>query len=180
VTTQTVLDQLCQYFGGPYDAALRIYHQNPQVVPGIYTVKRAWWKQEDDAAYFLGAPTGTKNGCALVIQIEDGHEQRVAVAGATSGVKRVAHAVTLHGYIRSSEQYAEDAQDFAYGIRDALIARVRADRTCGSGGFEAGAFQVGEGGEPWIRWRVRQGRTTAQLTKTYVGVQFEAHEYVQA
>lgn len=180
MTTQTILDQLCVYFGGPYDAAQRIYHQSPPVVPGVYTVKRAWWKQEDDAAYLLGADPGTRSGCALIVQIEDGNEERVAVAGAVSGVKKAAHAISLHGYIRSTERYAEDAQDFAYGIRDALIARIHADRTAGSGGFEVGGFQIGEGGHPWIRWRVRQGHTRAELTKIYVGVYFEAHEYLQA
>jgi hypothetical protein len=178
MTTQTILDQICQFFGGPYDSAQRIYHQSPQLVTGVYTVKRAWWKQEDNTAYLLGASTGTRSGCALIVQIEDGTEERETPG--QPGIKKAAHAVSLHGYVRSTEAYAEDAQDFAYGIKDALIARIHADRTCGSGGFEVGGFQVGEGGSPWIRWRVRQGRTTAELTKIYVGVYFEAHEYLQA
>ena len=180
MTTQTVLDQLCVYLGGPYDAAQRIYHQTPQVVSGLYSVRRAWAKQEDAAQYLYGAPPGTKSGCAMVVQIPDGSEQRVAVGGAVSGVKRLAHVVELHGFIRSSELYAEDSQDFGYALRDAIFARIRADRTCGSGGFEVGGFQVGEGGQPWLRWHLSQAATRAELTKLYLRIDFEAHEYIQA
>jgi hypothetical protein len=180
VTVQTVLAQLATYLGGPYDPTQRTYHQSPPVVPGLYSVRRAWAKQEDAAAYFYGAPPGTKSGCAMVVQIPDGTEHRVAVGGAVSGVKRLAHAVELHCFIRSSEPYPEDSQDFGYGLRDAIFARIRADRTCGSGGFEAGGFQVGEGGEPWLRWHLSQATTKAELTKLYLKIDFEAHEYIQA
>jgi hypothetical protein len=44
-------------------------------------------------------------------------------------------------------------------LKDAIFARLRADRTCGSGGFEAGGFHMGEGGEPWFRWGMGQAKT---------------------
>jgi hypothetical protein len=178
VTAVIVRDTICQFFGGPYDAATRTY-RTPQVA-GLGVVRRAWAKNDDHNDYYLGMPPGTACGSQMVVQLGDGHEQRVAMAGATSGYKKVAYAVTLNLFLRGEVAYAEDAQDSWYALRDALIAKIRTDRTCGSGGFEAGGFQVGEGGEPWIRWHMEEANTSEELSLGYLSIEFEAHEYVEA
>lgn len=181
MSVQSVLNQLCVYFGGPFDTATRTY-RTPQVT-GLGVVRRAWAKRDDHAEYLVGMPPGSANGSQMVVQIEDGEESRVAVGGAVSGVKRLSHAVQLHCFIRSTERYAEDTQDYGYALRDAILAHIRADRTCGSGGFEAGygvGFQVGEGGEPWIRWHLSQTRSSAEESKAYLLITFDANEYAQA
>lgn len=182
MTVQTTLNQLCVYLGGPYDAARRIYANVPSapLVAGLYTVRRAWAKQDDHAMYTYGASPHPLSGAMMIVQIPGGDERRVAVAGATSGLKKVAYQVDMHTYIRSEEPYAEDSQDFGLGLKDAIFARLRADRTCGSGGFEAGGFHIGEGGQPWFRWAMGQAKTSAGLTKVYLRIECEAHEYIQA
>jgi hypothetical protein len=180
VTTQTVLDQLCQYLGGPYDAAQHIYHQNPQLVTGVYTVKRAWWKQEDNAAYLLDATPGTRSGCALIVQIEDGDEKRVAVAGAVSGVKKASHAVTLN--LASSGPPSRTPRTPRTSVRPAgrdhrpdphrphlRLRRLRGRRLPGR-----------RRRRPWIRWHMARSHTRAELTLIYLSIEFEAHEYLQA
>lgn len=181
MTAQSTLNQLCVYLGGPYDAVRRLYTTAPAapVVAGLYVVKRAWVKQDDHALYTLGAVPQPLSGALMVVQAPVGTERRIAVGGAVSGVKKVAHAITLHTYVRSKEPYAEDSQDFGYALKDAIFARLRADRTCGSGGFEAGGFQIGET-EPWLRWGMGQAQTSDGLTKVYLRIECEAHEYIQA
>lgn len=182
MTVQTVLNSICTYLGGPYDAARRIYANAPgaPLVAGLYTVRRAWAKQDDHAMYTYGANPHPLSGAMMIVQIPSGDERRVAVGGATSGLKKVAYAVEMHTYVRSEEPYAEDSQDFGFGLKDAIFARLRADRTCGSGGLEAGGFHIGEGGQPWFRWAMGQAKTSAGLTKVYLRIECEAHEYIQA
>lgn len=182
MTVQNVLNTMCVYLGGPYDAVRRVYANVPSapIVAGLYTVRRAWAKQDDHAMYTFGASPHPLSGAMMIIQIPRGEEHRVAVAGATSGLKKVAHAVEMHTYIRSEEPYAEESQDFGYALKDAIYARLRADRACGSGGLENGGFQIGEGGPPWFRWAMGQAKTSTGLTKVYLRIECEAHEYIQA
>lgn len=181
MTVQATLNQMCVYLGGAYDAARRVYATpGAPIVAGLYTVRRAWAKQDDHAMYTYGASPHPLSGAMMIIQIPGGEEHRVAVGGAVSGLKKVAHAVEMHTYIRSEEPYAEESQDFGFALKDAIFARLRADRTCGSGGLEAGGFQIGEGGAPWFRWAMGQAKTSAGLTKVYLRIECEAHEYIQA
>src|SRR5262249_47987089 len=81
VTARTVQNQICQYFGGPYDQSTRSY-RTPQI-PGLGVTRRAFPKREDEAEYYLGMPPGIGNGCVMVVWLLDGDERRIAVAGAT-------------------------------------------------------------------------------------------------
>lgn len=184
MTERSILNQLGLYFGGPYDAARRIYATpGAPIVPGLYAVRRSRPTQQDEAQYLYGAPSGTLSGALMTVQVANGMEHRIAVAGATSGMKQVEHALSLHVYIRSSEPFAEDVTDFGYDLKDAIFARIRADRTCGSGGLENGAnggFQIGEGGEPWLRWGMSMPEVKVGLTKIYLRIECEAHEYIFA
>lgn len=174
MTAQTVLNQFAVYFGGPYDAATRTY-RTPQL-PGLGVVRRAWAKDDVHADYLLNMQAGTESGSQMVVQLSDGESMRRAL-----GVKRVHYHVELHVFIRSVAAYAEDVQDYGYALRDAIVARIEADRTCGSGGFEAGGFQVGEGeGDMWLRWEFGQSATNAQLTQAYLRIDTTAVEYIQA
>lgn len=186
MSAAAIADQICRYFGGPYDPATHTY-RTPQIsVPGMDgpVLRRAAPKRDDHATdYGLGTP-GATTDCLILVLLERGQEERVAVAGASSGLKHVRWTVRLHCFLRSVAGYAEDVQDALYALLDAIRAHIQADRTCGSGGFEAGygvGFQVGEGGEPWLRWEVSPVHTTPRdLSKAYLLVEFDADEYVQA
>ena len=182
-TTQAVRDGIGSYLVGPYSAAERGFM--PAVVgappvAGLWLARRAWQKNDDRRDFTRDAPAGTRSGAIMIIHVGDGEEKRIAVAGQASGLKQVRHAVTLHCYVQSMEPYAEDAQDFAYALKDALFDRIRADPTCNSGGFEGGGFQIGEGGDPWLRWTMPPPATSAEMTRIYLRVECEAHNYVIA
>lgn len=185
----SVIDKMCQYFGGAYDPATHTYRTPQIVVPNMSgpIVRRSAAKHDDHNTDFhvtSPPPVGVPIGCLILVTIEGGTEKRVAVAGATSGVKQVRHSVRMHCFFRAEVAYVEDAQDALNAFVDAVRARLHADRTCGSGGFEAGydiGFQVGEGGEPWLRWSIAPISTTSKdLSKGYVRFEFDADEYIQA
>jgi hypothetical protein len=177
VSVASVQDQICQFFGGPYDVVTHDY-RTPQVA-GLGQVRRAFPKREDQADFTLGQP-GVDSGSVMVVWLLDGNEKRIALAGAVDGRKEVRHVVQFHVFIRSTASYAEDAQDYAYGLLDAIRDRIHSDRTCGSGGFEAGAFQVGEGDSPRFEWHMEQGNTSEDVTQIYLLVSTDALEIVAA
>lgn len=185
MSVATVADKLCQYFGGPYDVGTHTYRTPQLSVPNMDgpIVRRAGPKRDDHVTdYSLGNP-GVPIGCLIEILLEGGLERRVAVAGAVSGVKQVRHNVKMYCFLRCEVDYAEDAQDASYALVDSIRRRLEADRTCGTGGFEAGyevGFQVGEGGEPWIQWKISPIHTVKELSKGFVFVEFDADEYLQA
>lgn len=181
-----VADGLCTYFGGNYDPNTRTYRTPQITVPNLDgpILRRAGPNRDDhDTDYGLGAP-GVPVGCLIMVLLEHGTEQRVAVAGATSGLKHVTWTARMHCFLRSAAPAAEDMQDVTYDLIDAIRARIEADRTCGSGGFEAGygvGFQVAEGGDPWLTWSMSPVLTTPkQLSKQYVQVEFNVDQYIQA
>lgn len=176
MSIQTVLSGICTYFGGPYDAATRTYRTSP--VSGVGVVRRAWPKRDDHADYFHGMPPGTRTGSQIVVFIPRSSEVRFAVGGAQGGMKNVVYDVQLCCYIRSNTPHAEDAQDDVYTLRDALVARLRADRTLGGACFEAGEHVDGGSGE--IAFDYGQPETKAELTKSFLLMTFPALEIVQA
>jgi len=177
VTAATVIDQVCQFFGGPYDATTRTYRT--PTVTGLSVVRRAWAKRDDFADYFAGQPQGTMTGCQMVVQIADTRDHRVALP-AIQGRRKVHYAVEAHCFVWSKAPYAEDTQDFVYTLSDAIVAKIRTDPTLGTGGIETGNFQVGEGSEDGggeILTHREQGATTDEGTKAYLLIAFEAHAY---
>lgn len=176
MTVASVRHGLCTFFGGAYDADTRSY-RSPQI-PGLGIVKRGFAKRINNVDYTLDEIADT--GCMMVVQLERGNERRVAFGGATSGVKRRLHEANLHCFVRSTAAFAEDAQDFTDALLEAIIDRVHADRTCGSGGIEVGGFQVGEGDAPQFDWDMAPAETASELTKLYLHIVFDVLEYVQA
>lgn len=177
----SIVNQLCTYFGGPYDPNSHSYRSPQLVVPGMAmgATRRAKPKRFDAADYTLGA-VGADIGCALYIFLTPGDESREGIGGATGGLKKVRHFVWMDFLIRSTSAYAEDVQDVMYNLQTAVTDHIHADRTCGSGGIEAGGFQIGEGGSPWIHWIFSDPYTNTEETKTTVRVNFAADEYIIA
>lgn len=174
-TLQGVRDGICRWFGGSYDPTTRTY-RTPQVA-GLGVVRRARPKREDNADYYLGAPSsGALMGSQMFVHVDSGVEQRAATAGAFGGLKLLESAVVLHVFMRSTTEWAEDAQDAFYDLLEALKTRLREDRCLGSGGFENGGFDVGEGA-PWLRWSMAPAETSAEMTQGYLALEFEARYY---
>lgn len=182
-TNAALLDRACTYLGGPYDAARRWYSTGTAVpvLPFVYVVKRAYGKDFNARDFAYGAVAESQSTAALgVVVIGDNgaHEERIAVAG-QSGIKKVSTDMELRFYVRSNTAHAEDCEDAMVSIVDSTLALLRADKTMGSGGFEAGGFQIGET-TPWLIWRKSKVVSSNGSSKGYVHFSTEAHYYVIA
>src|SRR5712691_4799677 len=170
MSTTSVRDGLGAFLVGPYDATQRAFLPAVVGVPpvaGLWIARRGWQKDDDRRDFTRDAPAGTKTGALMVIHLDGGEEKRISVP-AVLGRKQVRHRVTLYCYVRSTQPYAEDASDDAYALKDAIFTKLRTDPTCASGGFEAGGFQIGEGGDPWLRWFMTTPETSAELTMIFL------------
>ena len=176
MSSQSVLDGICRYFGGPYDETTRTYRSSP--VAGVGVVRRAWPKNDNKADYFNGMDAGARTGCLIVVWIPRRSESRFAVAGDHGGMKNVRYDIELAVYVRSRTPLAEDAQDDVYALQDALVEWMRADRTLGAACFEAG--EAVDGGQGSIDFEYGQPETTTELTKSFFLMAFTALEIVQA
>lgn len=182
MTYTSTLDTLCTFFGGPYDAARQIY-ANPGAPPvaGLYAVKRGEPKSVDPTWWKYGANPPPAIGAMGFVFLSDNNssERRIALGGATSGIKKVAIDVNIQIGFRADTNDAEPVEDAITAMVDAMLARIRSDRTCGSGGFELGGLQIAET-DPWLRWRNSKPKTSAGGTKASLFFMTEAHYYVQA
>lgn len=178
--------QIATYFGGEYDEERRAY-LDPQV-DGLGVVKRARGKRSSARELHGGMDT-EEHGTAMLVHIGDGIETRKAVGGSMSGMKLIRYGVVLHVFLHSTAERAEDAQDAFDALCDGLRAHIHADRTLGSGGFEArlengdwdpGGFQVGEGEAPGIAWEMDLVETSGRVTRGYLGLTFFADQYIYA
>lgn len=168
------IDTVCQFFGGPYDSTSHTY--NSPTVAGLSAVRRAWAREDWAGEYFKNLTVGTATGCLMVVQIPDIIDgPRVALPG-IQGRRFVRYGVDLHFWFMSKALFVEDCQDAVYAMRDAITAKIRTDPTLGSGGFEAGNFDAGEGQQP-ITTRIEQGSNVDGLTQAYMKINFEAHAY---
>lgn len=174
---QEVIRGICSYFGGEYDEASRTYRSSPLGLVGV--VRRAWPKDEVHGDYFLGQDAGARTGCQIVVAIPRQHEIRRGVGGEHNGLKEIVYEVVLNCYLRSRTPYAEDAQDDAYALRDALVEWMRRDRTLGQCVFQAGEH-VSEGGGDGIDFEYAQPSTKDGLTKGFLAMRFAAVEFVHA
>ncbi|MEU6513620.1 hypothetical protein [Streptomyces sp. NPDC046978] len=172
-----VLDGICRYFGGDYDPKTRTYRSSP--VTGIGVVRRAWPTDDPHDEYFNGMDPGARTGCQVVVAIPRQHEYRRAMGGEHSGVKQIVYEVILHLYLRSRTPFAEDAQDDAYALRDALVEWMRRDRELGGCVFQAGEHITESGGDG-IDFEYSQPATKGGLTKGYFTMRFAAVEFVEA
>lgn len=176
MTIQSVLTGICTYLGGPYDPPTHTYRTSP--ISGVGVVRRGWAKRDDHVDYFTNMPPAARTGCQMVVHISHDVEMRRAVGGAHSGMKEIVYDVDLHCFIRSRTPHAEDAQDDVYALRDAIKDQLRADRTLGGAVFQAGEYV--DHGHGQIVCSFGQPETKAELTKSYLLVQFQATEFVFA
>lgn len=182
-TAASVLDTICTYIGGTYDAARRWYAPvgGVPIVSPIYVTKRA--KPKDWAAnnfdYGAATPQAVAALAVVTLGTNPSSERRIAVGGPSSGIKQVCEDVDIHVYINARTSHAEDCEDAIMSCVDSMRARLRADRTCGSGGFEVGGFQIAET-EPWLSWRRSDVVSTAGSSKATLLFMTEAHYYVFA
>jgi hypothetical protein len=173
---QSVRDTVCRWFGGPYDERTRSY-RTPQL-PNLGVVRRARPKSEDNGDFYLGATgAGAVMGSWMWVHADEWTEHREATAGPFGGLKLIRTSFVLHVFLRSTTEYAEDAQDAFYELGLAIQDRIREDRCMGTGGFEQGGFDLGEGDTPWVRLEMAPAEVSAEMTIGYLNVQFMTRHF---
>lgn len=182
-----VVDQVCTYFGGEYDPNKHAYLST--TVPGLGAVRRGRPRRTRRDDLFDGMACETF-GSTMLVHCPSWQEQRTAVAGAHSGLKLVRCEVVLHLYLYSTAKFAEDAQDAFYELLDAIRDHIHADRTLGSGGFEARlpdgtpdprGLQAGEGdGALPLRGELEHVETFQNITRGYGLVAFDVDQFIHA
>lgn len=174
MSARDVLDGICRYFGGSYDQPTRTYRSSPIAQVGI--VRRAFAKSDDHQEFFNGQLPGARTGAQIVVLLYHSDEFRIALGGEHGGWKQTNYNVELACFLRSRAEYAEDAQDDAYALRDDLVAWIRRDRTLGDAVFQAGESM--KNGDRRIQTDYGQPVTKAELTKGFLSIKFSACELV--
>ena len=173
-----VIDLVCQYFGGPYSQPDHAYVTS--TIPIVGTWRRGWDKLDDFGLYTRNVAPGGLTGAMIIVAPELGEDRRLTVPAIT-GRKHTSHQLAFYCYFWSTAQYVEDTQDAVYVVRAAIVAALRADPTCGTGGIEAGYFHVGvpdeHGAGGNISWQQVPPTTDDRGgTKASMIIRFEAHE----
>jgi hypothetical protein len=120
---------------------------------------------------------GQQSRAAAVIFIAAEKESRIAIGGATNGIKRVDYTVLLQIYMHSFVRNSEDAMADFDVLIDAIKTRLRSDHRFGD---ENGTL-VWQGAEPAINARYGEPSTSEEgLTETYAEVEFEVTEMIHA
>lgn len=152
-------------------ARVAIVQRLTNSVDGITTVHRSFRRVMHPNEFM---PEGRQSGAVLVPFIPHEGEKRIAIGGATDGIKRVDYTVQLHLFFKSVKQDWEVAMDDFDSIVQGLKARIRADRTLNS----TSVWQFGEGapgmegitadyGEPALNGNAMNcwAQVTCQLTE---------------
>ena len=118
-----------------------------------------------------------RSRAAAVIFIESEREDRLAIGGATNGVKRVDYSVVIQIFHHSLEQNSEDAMNHLDGLIDNLKDRLRSDHQFG----DPSGTLVWQAAEPVID--VSYGEPMSQngtSTETWASVRFDVTQMIQA
>ena len=143
-------------------------------VQGINQVFTAFPKRID---FQVNALPSQQSRAAAVIHIESERETRLAIGGATSGIKQVDYTVVIQIFHHSMERKSEDAMaDFDTTI-DNLKEKLRSDHTFG----DPSSNLVWQGAEPAID--VSYGEPVSNdgtSTETWASLRFTVTQMIQA
>ena len=118
-----------------------------------------------------------RSRAAAVIFIESEHEDRLAIGGATSGIKKIDYSIAIQVFHHSLEQNSEDAMNDLDNLIDNLKDRLRSDHQFG----DPSGVLVWQAAEPVID--VEYGEPMSQngtSTETWATVRFDVTQMIQA
>lgn len=120
---------------------------------------------------------GSNSRAAAIIFIASETESRIAIGGATNGIKRVDYTIILQIYQHSFERNAETAMTSFDTLIDNIKTRLRSDHRFG----DTNGTLVWQGAEPRIATRYGEPSTAEEgMTETYAEVEFEVTEMIYA
>ena len=166
---------IATYFGGStYDAVSRIYRPTPLAAAGLAGVRLYFAKRVPDSDYTFGLAEGRAMGTLMVLHLPNENETRIAIQGATAGIKRQTYSIELHLYHLAQTQHSEDAQADFDDVLDAIVEHIRADRTLGGIVVQAGEGDAG------ITKTMSEPFINGERTESYGVVRFDAHDFPTA
>lgn len=182
MSRQSLRTGIAQFFGGTtYDPVNRTYTGGALTANGLGCVRAYYGKRAPDTDYFIGQPPGRNMGAVMHIHIPDeGPEQRIALGGATAGIKWDPFVVQLWVYHLAQMTHAEDAGADLDALIEAIRARIHGDRTLGGSCTQAGETPQGR-----IRVQtpppvIKGGKGTPERVEQYALVSFGADTYITA
>jgi hypothetical protein len=120
---------------------------------------------------------GSDTRAAAIIFIASETESRIAIGGATNGIKRIDYTIILQIYQHSFERNAEAAMTSFDTLIDNIKTRLRSDHRFG----DTNGTLVWQGAEPRITTRYGEPSTAEEgMTETYAEVEFEVTEMIYA
>lgn len=119
------------------------YLQQPQIA-GIGTVYASPPKISRNSDAFEGLPAGTASGSVLYVEVLQVTEVRIALGGPVSGTKQNMYGLRFHLLFRSRQSESEDAMDDHDDQVEAILQRLREDRTLGTQGNIYSIAQYGQ------------------------------------
>lgn len=146
----------------------------PPIVDGLNQVFTSFPKRIN---FEINALPSQRSRCAAVIHVEYERENRLAIGGATSGIKRVDYGIAIQLFHHSLERESQDAMNDFDRIIDNLKTRLRSDHQFG----DTSGTLVWQGAEPVIE--VEYGEPVSQngtSTETWATVRFDVTQMIQA
>ena len=125
----------------------------------------------------VNTTAGSSSRAAAIIFIAAERESRIAIGGATNGIKRIDYTIILQIYQHSFVRNAEDAMTDFDTLIDNIKTRLRSDHRFGN----TNGTLVWQGAEPAITTRYGEPSTAEEgMTETYAEVEFEVTEMINA
>lgn len=125
----------------------------------------------------VNSTAGQMSRAALVVFIASERETRLAIGGATNGIKRVDYSVVLQVFQHSLHRNAEDAMVDFDTLIDNIKTRLRSDHNFG----DSTGTLVWQGAEPIINATYGEPSTNNDgSTETYAELQFDVTEMIHA
>jgi hypothetical protein len=146
----------------------------PPRVDGINQVFTSFPKRID---FQVNSLPSQLNRCAAVIHIESERENRLAIGGAHSGIKKVDYAVAIQLFHHSMERNSEDAMNDLDNVIENLKTVLRSDHQFG----DPSGTLVWQGAEPNIS--VDNGEPLSEngtSTEIWAVVRFDVTQMIQA
>jgi hypothetical protein len=145
-----------------------------QPIPNLNQIFTSFPKRID---FNVNTTAGSNNRAAAIIFIASENESRIAIGGATNGIKRVDYTIILQIYQHSFARNAEEAMTDFDTLIDAIKTRLRSDHRFG----DTNGTLVWQGAEPRITTRYGEPSTAEEgMTETYAEVEFEVTEMIHA
>lgn len=175
MTRAAVRSGIAAYFGGTtYDAVYRIWRPTPLAASGLAGVRAYFPKRMSDDDYTFGYNPPRSMGGVMIVHLPMETEKRIALGGPTAGIKRLVYSVELHLFHTGQVPHAEDAQADFDGLIDAVVGRIRTDRTLGGTVTEAGEGTTG------ISKSAAEPVKNGERIESYGVIRFDANAYPSA